>query len=88
MPASCTIRRAAADSGYDRCLAYDVDPLDYTDPGAAQVRANVRTAVGKGSIVSLHLGHPGTITALPAILDDLAGRGLEAVTVTDLLKTR
>ncbi len=85
---TATIRRAAADSGYDRCLAYDVDPLDYTDPGAAQVRANVRTAVGKGSIVSLHLGHPGTITALPAILDDLAGRGLEAVTVTDLLKTR
>jgi peptidoglycan/xylan/chitin deacetylase (PgdA/CDA1 family) len=83
---TATIRRAAAASGYDRCLAYDVDPLDYTDPGAAQVRANVRRAVGQGSIVSLHLGHQGTITALPAILDDLAGRGLEAVTVTHLLK--
>jgi peptidoglycan/xylan/chitin deacetylase (PgdA/CDA1 family) len=83
---TATIRAAAAASGYDRCLAYDVDPLDYTDPGAARVRANVRKAVGKGSIVSLHLGHQGTITALPAILDDLARRGLKAVTVTHLLK--
>jgi peptidoglycan/xylan/chitin deacetylase (PgdA/CDA1 family) len=81
-----TIRRAAAASGYHRCLAYDVDPLDYTDPGAALVASRVhRDAVG-GSIVSLHLGHPGTVAALPVILDGLAQRGLRAVTVTDLMK--
>ncbi len=33
-----TIRRAAAASGYHRCLAYDVDPLDYTDPGCGPGR--------------------------------------------------
>ncbi|MFZ5851927.1 MAG: polysaccharide deacetylase family protein, partial [Actinomycetota bacterium] len=38
-----------------------------------------------GSIVSLHLGHPGTVAALPAILDDLRGKGLAAVTVSQLL---
>jgi len=38
-----------------------------------------------GSIVSLHLGHAGTVTALPAILHGLARRGLRPVTLTGLL---
>ncbi len=42
-------------------------------------------SVQPGSIVSLHLGHPGTVTALPAILRGLAGRGLRPVTLTGLL---
>jgi peptidoglycan/xylan/chitin deacetylase (PgdA/CDA1 family) len=81
-----TIRRAAAASGYHRCLAYDVDPLDYTDPGSALVASRVHRDAVSGSIVSLHLGHPGTVAALPVILDSLARRGLRAVTVTDLMR--
>ena len=81
-----TIRRAAAASGYHRCLAYDVDPLDYTDPGSALVTSRVHSDAVSGSIISLHLGHPGTVAALPAILDGLARRGLRAVTVTDLMR--
>ena len=42
-------------------------------------------AVGPGSIVSLHFGHPGTVTALPAILDGLDQRELAPVTVSTLL---
>ena len=38
-----------------------------------------------GSIVSLHLGHTGTVTALPAILRGLSRRGLRPVTLTGLL---
>jgi hypothetical protein len=38
-----------------------------------------------GSIISLHLGHPGTVTALPAIVRGLATRGLRPVTLTELL---
>jgi peptidoglycan/xylan/chitin deacetylase (PgdA/CDA1 family) len=79
-----TIRRAAAASGYHRCLAYDVDPQDYTDPGSTLVASRVHRDAVSGSIVSLHLGHPGTVAALPEILDGLARRGLRAVTVTDL----
>jgi hypothetical protein len=33
----------------------------------------------------MHLGHPGTLTALPAILNDLDSRGLTPVTATELL---
>jgi hypothetical protein len=35
--------------------------------------------------VSLHLGHPGTMHALPGVFDGLAQRGLRAVTVTALV---
>ena len=80
-----TIRSAALASGYHRCISYDVDPSDYLDPGTAAVRDRTLKAVRAGSIVSLHLGHAGTVAALPGILDGLRQRGLTAVTVTDLL---
>ena len=47
--------------------------------------STVLGAVRPGSIISLHLGHPGTVTALPAILRGLARRRLRAVTLTELL---
>ena len=44
-------------------MGYDVDSLDFQDPGAAAVQANVLDHVQPGSIVSLHFGHQGTIAA-------------------------
>jgi peptidoglycan/xylan/chitin deacetylase (PgdA/CDA1 family) len=41
--------------------------------------------VSGGAIVSMHFGHPGTVAAMPAILDGIAARGLRTVTVSDLL---
>jgi peptidoglycan/xylan/chitin deacetylase (PgdA/CDA1 family) len=82
---TAAIRAAARSNGYPRCLAYDVDPLDYTDPGADAVTRRVLEAVAPGSIVSLHLGHPGTMHALPGVFEGLAQRGLRAVTVTALV---
>jgi peptidoglycan/xylan/chitin deacetylase (PgdA/CDA1 family) len=79
------IRAAAVAAGYGACLSYDVDPLDYTDPGAAAVTRNFTAAVKPGSIVSLHLGHAGTLAAMPALLSHLHSRGLAAVTASDLL---
>lgn len=80
-----TIRAAASASGYPRCISYDVDPLDYQDPGVAAVRAGVAAGLHAGAIVSLHLGHPGTAEALPMILSDIRTAGLSAVTMTHLL---
>ena len=60
--------------------------LDYTDPGANAVVRNVLNNVKGGSIVSLHLGHSGTVTALPRILSGLHAHGLTPVTVSTLLK--
>jgi peptidoglycan/xylan/chitin deacetylase (PgdA/CDA1 family) len=80
------VRRLAGDAGYRVCLSYDIDSLDYTDPGPAAVRANVATAQ-PGSIVSMHFGHPGTVVAMPQILADLAARGLQPVTASTLLRS-
>jgi peptidoglycan/xylan/chitin deacetylase (PgdA/CDA1 family) len=75
----------AGRAGYARVLSYDVDSLDWKDPGPAAIRKAAATAKA-GSVVSMHLGHPGTLAALPAILTDLSDRGLTAVTATELLR--
>src|SRR5262249_33424523 len=58
----------AGAAGYPTVLGFDVDPLDYQDPGAAAVTQRTLSSVGHGSIVSLHFGHAGTVAAMPAIL--------------------
>jgi peptidoglycan/xylan/chitin deacetylase (PgdA/CDA1 family) len=82
---TAVIRAAAGRAGYDRCLSYDVDSLDWTDPGQAVIVRSVLQGARGGSIVSLHLGHPGTVEALPAVIDGLRRRGLRPGSVTELL---
>ncbi len=82
---TAAILAAAGAVGYPVSVGYDVDSLDFQDPGANTVVANVARGVQAGSIVSLHFGHAGTITALPSVLDHLATAGLRPVTVTQLL---
>src|SRR5262249_19602660 len=80
-PSPTTLQVAGA-AGYATVLGYDVDPLDYTDPGAAAVTQRTLAAVKAGSIVSLHFGHAGTLAALPGILDGLAQKELAPVTAS------
>jgi len=83
--ATATIRHAAARAGYPVCLSYDVDSLDYTDPGPGAVVSTTLAAVRPGSIVSLHFGHAGTVDAMPDLLAGLHRRGLTPVTMTELI---
>lgn len=83
--ATPAILAAAERAGYASSLAYDVDPADYTDPGPAVVVSRVLSQARAGSIVSLHLGHQGTVAAMPRILAGLHRRGLSVVTVSHLL---
>jgi peptidoglycan/xylan/chitin deacetylase (PgdA/CDA1 family) len=82
---TAAILAAAGRAGYPVSVGYDVDSLDFQDPGASAVVANVRKGVQAGSIVSLHFGHAGTITAMGPILDHLAASGLHTATVGQLL---
>ncbi|MFE0187491.1 polysaccharide deacetylase family protein [Streptomyces sp. NPDC058989] len=83
--ATALVTSLARKAGYPHVLSYDVDSLDANDPGAPAVRRTVLDSVGPGSVVSLHLGHAGTVAALPSILDGLRRRGLRAVTTTELV---
>jgi peptidoglycan/xylan/chitin deacetylase (PgdA/CDA1 family) len=82
-----TIRSAANASGYPRCISYDVDSLDYLDPGPTAVRTRTLAAVRAGSIVSMHFGHAGTVDALPGILSGLADMGLRLVTIGTMFQS-
>jgi peptidoglycan/xylan/chitin deacetylase (PgdA/CDA1 family) len=79
------VLRLAGAAGYTTVLSYDIDSRDFTDPGAAAIRRAVAGATA-GSVVSLHLGHPGTLAALPGLLDELAARGLKPVTASALFR--
>lgn len=83
--ANAVIRAQAARVGYRSCLSYDVDSRDFRDPGPDAVVRNVLRGARGGSIVSMHLGHPETVTAMPTLLEGLRERGLRAVTVSTLL---
>lgn len=83
--ANATVRAQAAKVGYHTCLSYDVDSLDFQDPGPDAIVRNVLRAARSGSIVSMHFGHPGTVVAMPALLEGLRRRGLRAVTVSSVL---
>jgi len=72
-------------AGYPTVCGFDVDPSDYLDPGAAAIEARVRQNLKPGSIVSLHLGHAGTVAAFPTLVADARARGLQPVLVRDLL---
>jgi peptidoglycan/xylan/chitin deacetylase (PgdA/CDA1 family) len=79
------VLEVAGEAGYGTVLGFDVDPHDYSDPGADAVAQRTLGAVGPGSIVSMHFGHPGTVAAMPAILDGLAQKGLTPVHASQLL---
>jgi peptidoglycan/xylan/chitin deacetylase (PgdA/CDA1 family) len=82
---NATIRHAAGRAGYDRCISYDVDGLDWQDPSTATVERAVLDQARGGSIISLHLGHQVTVDALPTVLAGLHDKGLRPVTLTELL---
>jgi peptidoglycan/xylan/chitin deacetylase (PgdA/CDA1 family) len=79
------IRAAAAAAGYPVCLSYDVDSLDWRDIPPPRITSTVMAVIRPGSIVSMHLGHPGTVAAIGPLLDALSARRLHPVTVSELL---
>ena len=82
---SDVVLHVAGEAGYATVLGFDVDPLDYNDPGADVVVRRTLEAARPGSIVSLHFGHPGTVAAIPGIVDGLHAKDLTPVHASQLL---
>jgi peptidoglycan/xylan/chitin deacetylase (PgdA/CDA1 family) len=77
------VHQLAGAAGYATVLSYDVDSRDFADPGPASIRRNVRSAAAS-SIVSLHLGHRGTLQAISGAAGRPGRRGLSPVTASHL----
>ena len=84
------VRHAVGQAGWAYLLLWDVDSGDAVltadgGPSADDIASTVIARVQPGSIVLLHLDGENTLDALPAILDGLDAKGLEPVTLSELL---
>ncbi len=71
--------------GY-RIILWDVDPLDWKDPGPAAVTNRILREARAGSIVLSHDIHKGTIESVPATIDQLLAKNYKFVTVSELIE--
>jgi peptidoglycan-N-acetylglucosamine deacetylase len=70
--------------GYNVIL-WDVDPLDWKEPGPAVVSQRIIRGTRPGSIILSHDIHAQTIAAMPQTFDALLAKGFKFVTVSQLL---
>jgi peptidoglycan-N-acetylglucosamine deacetylase len=75
---------AAVACGFRHLVLWDVDPRDWTLPGAEEIVHRILARVGSGSTVLLHVTDQ-TADALGALIDGLHDRGLEPVSLRGLL---
>jgi peptidoglycan/xylan/chitin deacetylase (PgdA/CDA1 family) len=71
--------------GYEIIL-WDVDPLDWKNPGPMTVCSRIVKETRPGSIVLSHDIHPGTVEAMPAIFAQLESKGFKFVSVSELIQ--
>jgi peptidoglycan/xylan/chitin deacetylase (PgdA/CDA1 family) len=84
------VRAAVGAAGWAYTVMWDVDTIDWKltsdgGPTADDIAAKAAARVRGGSIVLMHLGGYHTLEALPEILTMLRSRGLEPVTLSELL---
>lgn len=69
-------------------ILWSVDPRDWRRPGASVVARRILDGTHQGSIVLSHDIQSGTVEAMPTVLNGLNARGLQMVTISDLLGWR
>lgn len=70
--------------GYNVIL-WEVDPLDWKEPGPAVVARRIISQTKPGFIILSHDIHAQTIDAMPEVFDALLTKGFKFVTVSELL---
>jgi polysaccharide deacetylase family sporulation protein PdaB len=65
---------------------WSIDSQDWTNPGVERIAENIKDA-NKGDIILLHASDSAkqTAKALPLIIEDLRGKGLKLVTVSEMI---
>ncbi len=70
--------------GY-KVILWDVDPLDWKEPGPSVVARRLISGAKAGSILLSHDIHAQTIAAMPETFDALLAKGFKFVTVSELI---
>ncbi|MBL9113948.1 MAG: polysaccharide deacetylase family protein [Verrucomicrobiaceae bacterium] len=70
--------------GYSTVM-WSVDPQDWRKPGSSVVTSRLVNGAHKGAIMLAHDIHAPTITAMPAMFDQLLAKGYRFVTVSQLM---
>jgi peptidoglycan/xylan/chitin deacetylase (PgdA/CDA1 family) len=86
-----SVRDAVGSSGWGYLAMWDIDTIDWRPtseggPTATDIEAKVLANAQGGSIVLMHLGGWHTLEALPDLLAGLRTKGLEPVTLSELLR--
>lgn len=75
-----------AAAGYGYVVMWSIDSLGWKGLPPSDVAARTIAALEPGAIVLMHVGSASTdVDALPGILDAARRRGLEPVTIADLV---
>ena len=66
-------------------ILWSVDPLDWKSPGSKVVAQRLLAGAKPGAITLSHDIKPGTIEAIPEVIDALKAKGYQFVTVSELI---
>ena len=69
-------------------VCWSVDPLDWTGSDASRVAAHILSTAQDGDIVLLHDCYASTVDAALQVVDGLQARGMQLVTVEQLLEVK
>jgi len=68
-----------------KIILWEVDPLDWKEPGPDVVASRIIAATRPGYIILSHDIHSQTVDAMPKVFDALLAKGYKFVTVSELL---
>jgi len=68
-----------------KIILWEVDPLDWKNPGPDVVAERIISAARPGDIILSHDIHAGTVAAMPKVFDALLAKGFKFVTVSELI---
>ena len=75
---------AAGRTGFRWSMLWSIDPRDWERPGAAAIAAHVLGKAHPGAVILIHV-LPGTADALDRIITGLRARGLEPVSLAEMM---
>jgi peptidoglycan/xylan/chitin deacetylase (PgdA/CDA1 family) len=87
---NAAVQLGVATAGWRHLVMWDVDTIDWKPesdggPTTADIVAKISAKAQGGSIVLMHLGGYNTLDALPGILAAIQAKGLQPVTLAELL---